>query len=171
MAMTNITSLSGYLERGFDPHRIHEQASELLESHDFDTVVATGVSGTIALPMVAFAHNVNMLVVRKSQENCHSWLDCEGVLGSKWMFVDDFIHTGDTFRRVHDAVTRLAQKYERETEFVGAYLYAEFDGGTEAGKLVGKDRIFTKVGWGSKIAPKPESTPSSSYASAGSIIW
>lgn len=90
----------------------------------FDTLVVTGVSGTVMGGVVAHALGVDLLVVRKEDDNStHSWNRMEGSLGSRWAFLDDLVDSGATRRRVVAKVREFAEQREVETRFVGSLLY------------------------------------------------
>lgn len=91
---------------------------------EFDTLVGTGLSGTLLLPMIADRLKVNYLAIRKANDGSHSDGKHQGRLGKKWLFFDDFCASGDTLRRVYGAVERICNSYDHKTEFVGGYLYA-----------------------------------------------
>lgn len=91
---------------------------------EFDTIVGTGLSGHLMLLDMAAALKCNWLAVRKDKQGSHSHLKAEGTLGKRWIFLDDFIGNGSTFRYVFREVDKAAKHYCFETEFIGAYLYA-----------------------------------------------
>lgn len=114
-----------YSRQAFDPKQIRKTLRELAKDVEFDTVVATGVSGLMAAPVLAQIHrarNINMVAVRKTTAGCHSSEMVEGDMGSVgWVFVDDFISSGDTLRRVYEQVLLTWPG----TKFVGAVLYGD----------------------------------------------
>ncbi|MGY2116625.1 phosphoribosyltransferase [Nocardia gipuzkoensis] len=89
----------------------------------FDTLVGTGLSGALVLPALAREFDVGFVVVRTPGHHRHTSRRAEGFLGSQWLFVDDFIDTGATFRRVHHDINALAHRLRRPTIFAGAFLY------------------------------------------------
>lgn len=91
---------------------------------EFDTLVGTGLSGTLLLPMIADRLKVNYLAIRKVNDGSHSDGKHQGRLGSKWMFFDDFVASGDTLRRVYGAVEKICKIHDHKSQFVGGYLYA-----------------------------------------------
>lgn len=101
-----------------------ERAAKALEGVDFDTMVGTGLSGALTVPVLARGMGKHWLIVRKPDDDTHSWERAEGTLGHRWIFVDDFRETGETEERVHYAVDQI-QKYSRffSSEYVGTYLY------------------------------------------------
>lgn len=86
---------------------------------DFDTLIGVGVSGAVIVPTLARLLGVDFAIVRKENDGSHGWHEVEGVVGGRWLFVDDLVSTGATVRRV----VRLMQKGFPESTPVGAYLY------------------------------------------------
>lgn len=73
---------------------------------DFDTFVGTGSSGNYLMHRLAERMGKHVLIVRKEQERraSHNAMEVIGSLGRRWVFIDDFVSTGESFRRVRDAV-------------------------------------------------------------------
>lgn len=118
--------MCGYMEAVHDPKRLLERATELiLDDLEFDTIVGTGLSGTIAATELARKLDKNYLIVRKDNDGSHSSLPVEGRLGKSWLFVDDTTASGRTFCRVWDKVTNISREKSFDTEFVGTFLYAD----------------------------------------------
>lgn len=75
--------------------------------NEFSTVVVTGYSSAISGSIIADRLNKNLVVVRKPTAEPgfdHRSLMVEGVHGEPCLFVDDFICSGNTIRRVYDGV-------------------------------------------------------------------
>lgn len=89
----------------------------------FDTLVGTGLSGTLLLERLATHLKCNWLAIRKKNDNSHSSCIAEGHLGERWIFFDDFIGSGTTLKYVHKTVDSLCALHDFHSEFVGAYLY------------------------------------------------
>jgi adenine/guanine phosphoribosyltransferase-like PRPP-binding protein len=87
---------------------------------EFDTLIGTGFSGGLVVPVLARMLNVNFAVVRKDGVSNHGNYDVEGIIGEKWIFVDDLIDSGSTVRRV---VRKMKALRGVNTEFAGVYLY------------------------------------------------
>ena len=135
---------SGYSSEIYNPRKLIRDAKKILNhgeiqfrersdgrwgdvevsAPEFDTIVGTGLSGTLHLTRLATALDCNWLAIRKKNDSNHADELPEGLLGRKWIFFDDFIGVGSTFQRVARAVTDIAEKRDFETEFVGAYLYS-----------------------------------------------
>lgn len=91
-----------------------------------DTLVGTGVSGTIAVINLARDLGINYLIVRKDAESAHSSFTAEGRLGKNWVFVDDCVSTGSTFSRVWDVMEGITQRGFGST-YKGTFLYQDFE--------------------------------------------
>ncbi|WP_280311197.1 phosphoribosyltransferase [Nocardia abscessus] len=116
---------SPHLRAAFDLTPVLTNAHRQLrrDTLRFDTLVGTGLSGALVLPALAREFDVGFVVVRTPGHHRHTSCRAEGFLGSQWLFVDDFIDTGATFRRVHGDINALARRVRRPTTFAGAFLY------------------------------------------------
>lgn len=91
-----------------------------LQGVKYDAIVGTGLSGTIFTARVAPGLGKTFAIVRKKDDkSTHSGTKVEGIVGKRWVFADDFISSGATFKRVME----MMQKYHPNAEFVGAYEY------------------------------------------------
>lgn len=130
--MTNaIRHGARYLEKAFAPGLI-EDARARLAGIDFDTMVGTGISGALVVGVLGRALGKNFAVVRKENDTVmsnHSGHAIEGLLGKRWVFVDDLIASGATRARV----LRVVKETDDETKFVGTYTYG--DGGYTAAQF------------------------------------
>lgn len=112
-----------YMEQVHDEEVLIDHYKAVVEDREVDTLVGTGLSGVLAITKLATAIGIDYLAVRKENDGSHSSSMVEGDLGSKWMFVDDFVSTGTTFKRVYSAVTDAASRNRHKTKFVGGFLY------------------------------------------------
>lgn len=112
-----------YMRSVHDEDHLFELACKFLLAVDFDTVVGTGMSGTIAAIKLAKMMGKRYLAVRKPNDGSHSSQPAEGSLGKRWIFVDDLISSGATFARVWNKI----ESFDFDTEFVGAFLYGSAD--------------------------------------------
>lgn len=95
---------AGYLDPIFDNlGQLVDDIANSLKDVEHDTLVGTGLSGTIVVPMLAWVTSKQFAIVRKGEPN-HSYIDVEGKIGHKWVFVDDLISMGTTVRRVFYAI-------------------------------------------------------------------
>lgn len=116
---------SPHLRAAFDLTPILTTAHRQLrrDTVGFDALVGTGLSGALVLPALAREFDVGFVLVRTPGHHRHTSCSTEGFFGSRWLFVDDFIDTGATFRRVHQHINALARRLRRPTTFVGSFLY------------------------------------------------
>jgi orotate phosphoribosyltransferase-like protein len=104
---------SDYLKAGImEQQEMMDTAVEELTSVDFDALVGTGISGALAVPLLAYVLNVRFALVRKQGVASHGSSMVEGNLkpGDRWLFVDDFISSGHTKRTVIAAMEDAAKK-------------------------------------------------------------
>lgn len=100
---------------------IVKAAERSLSSVEFDGFVGTGLSGTMVVPVLAFAMGKRFAIVRKADDvGHHSSGTVESGLdpGDHWIFVDDFLSSGNTRQRVIDAMGD-----HQRVEYIGDYLY------------------------------------------------
>lgn len=126
---------AAYLDHPFlGRDKIVRQAKKHLNPDRFDTLVGRGMSGALVVPTLAHALKKNFVIVRKPNDGSHSGYDVEGALGARWIFVDDLIDSGETFRATKAAISEMAENGAHwnwrtgrfnmhATKFVGAYLY------------------------------------------------
>lgn len=100
-----------------------ERAENALGDLDFDTMIGTGLSGSLVVPLLARGMGKRWAIIRKPTENSHADDVFEGEIGDRWLFVDDFISSGATLNRVVDAVENIARRYKQRTDLVGSYEY------------------------------------------------
>lgn len=112
--------------------RFMEVSEEFGIPQDFDTLVGTGVSGAVIVPTLARLLGVDFAIVRKENDGSHGWHKIEGVMGERWLFVDDLVSSGATVRRVQ----QLIQEMFPQSVAVGAYLYhsKEFNPANDMGR-------------------------------------
>jgi orotate phosphoribosyltransferase len=107
---------------------IIEQAKIDLADVDFDTLVGTGFSGGVVIPALALALGKNYVLIRKENDDSHHGSGrLIGVLGERWLFVDDFVSSGATRNRVFEKIRDAALMQGHETELVGGYLYCNLE--------------------------------------------
>ena len=99
--------------------------------NDFDAFVGTGISGAAVVPLLAHKFGKEFAIVRKYRDGSHSpyTIECGFQGDVRWLFVDDFIQSGETARRASKA---MYDKFPYST-CVGGWLYHE--GVTVAGTL------------------------------------
>lgn len=101
--------ISGNLLEGTNGFLVN--AREILADVDFDTFVVTGMSGAMAGTLLSHRLNKNLLVLRKNDDSTHhDTADYFGRLGKKWVFLDDLVSTGDTFRQVYNRMEKMTRQ-------------------------------------------------------------
>ncbi|WP_146099087.1 phosphoribosyltransferase [Nocardia nova] len=116
---------SDYLDDAFDPDSVVADARTHLRAAGVrcDTLVGTGLSGALIIPILARELGVDYAIVRAPGPCNHARTRVEGFLGSSWLFVDDHISTGHTFRYVYRAITDIAREHSILTTLVGSFCY------------------------------------------------
>ena len=140
---------TNYMDNALDPDGLRDilaKACAALKDIDFDTIVGTGFSGGVVIPALAMALDKNFALIRKESDDSHHGPGkILGHIGQRWIFVDDFISTGGTRRRVLDKVEEACENNEGRprswnpytlqyetptphvTTYVGDYTYINFD--------------------------------------------
>lgn len=109
----------------FDLPEVIEDAKDGLAGVEFDTIVGTGFSGGIVIPSLALAMGKKFVLIRKETDDSHHGKGkLVGQLGTRWIFVDDFISSGKTRKRVISKVGEAADEACVVTEMAGQYLYS-----------------------------------------------
>lgn len=134
--MSDATFRTWYMDEAlFNLSDVIETAKDRLKDVDFDTLVGTGFSGGIVIPSLALALGKKFVLIRKETDDSHHGRGrLLGQLGEKWIFVDDFVSSGMTRRRViqkvSDAVEDRGEKVR--TTCVGEYMYITYrEGGPQ----------------------------------------
>lgn len=135
---TAATFTTSYMDTAiFDLGSVLDTAAERLADVDFDTLVGTGFSGGLVIPALALRLGKKFVLIRKEDDDSHHGGGrLLGELGARWIFVDDFISSGHTRRRVAEKIgaalaeakswgTR-ADRETYETTFVGQYMYVNY---------------------------------------------
>jgi adenine/guanine phosphoribosyltransferase-like PRPP-binding protein len=114
------------------PLTMAEQARKHLSGVYYDTIVGTGMSGALVVPVLARELDCNWLILRKPGDHHHhpgtifgGYSPGQGSLGHRWLFADDGIRTGGTLRRVRRQVDEIAARAGHATSFAGAYLFGD----------------------------------------------
>lgn len=90
--------------------QIERMAQRVLRNVEFDTMVTRGLSGAVVVPEMARSMNKRWMVIRKPGENTHDDHPALGVLGRRWIFVDDFIASGKTLYATQQAVEHITDR-------------------------------------------------------------
>lgn len=108
----------------FDLPEVIATAKKRLADVDFDTLVGTGFSGGIVIPTLALQMDKKFVLIRKETDDSHHGAgELLGELGSRWIFVDDFVSSGRTRRRVISKIDDALWRERGESEMVGEYMY------------------------------------------------
>ena len=102
-----------------------DQCKQALRGIDFDTIVGTGFSGGVVIPALAMSMGKKFVLIRKESDDSHHGRGrLVGELGSRWIFVDDFVSSGRTRERV---ITKIADAVVGTdlggTTMVGQFMY------------------------------------------------
>lgn len=155
--MSHLEQLPEYCERAFGPPKllIKHLRKAMRDMPKFDTLIGTGLSGALVVPTLARELRKHWAIVRKTTDGCHSDSSIEGRIDKRWLFVDDFVDTGKTIKRVYEEVTSVCRDHGHETEFVGMWAYYP---------RVGK---YVPVADLEKYFHEPNTTESSSASGSG----
>ena len=80
---------------------------------EFDSVVCRGISGLVVSPIVAMMLGKPLTIVRHSTKNSHSHNLVEGIVGGRYIIIDDLIDTGATIERIRKALINARVKEMR----------------------------------------------------------
>lgn len=107
----NIRNHAGYLRKVFDRDdqtKVIRDIKSLIKQKNlqFDGFVVTGVSGIVLGSIIARSLNKDIVVVRKNNDGSHSSYKVENYKNDKsYIFLDDLIASGETYRHVKTAMT------------------------------------------------------------------
>lgn len=125
--MTDRMTHAGYLYMPiYAPDMLVQRVGDACVQLGCNALVGTGLSGAMAVPMLAKALDTRFCIVRKeSDRDTHSRSRFEGNMrdGDRWMFLDDLICSGKTFRYVYEMMHNHCDTNGRYP-FTGAYLYS-----------------------------------------------
>jgi len=113
-----------YFRKAFED--LGEIASRLdyaLVDVECDTLIGTGLSGALVVPTLARLMGKYWAIVRKPSDINHSDMPIEGEVGRKWVFVDDFVETGQTLQLVKYKIGREVP----ESHYEGTFEYQRTD--------------------------------------------
>jgi hypothetical protein len=130
-----VTRGSGYSDEAFAPDlRSMVRKAKLHIPEEVDTLVGTGLSGSLVVPHLARRMDLHWGIVRKPSDlqvgGSHAYDIYEGTMGERWALVDDFVCTGATVQRVWQSVADefLWNRWPSRvwnTRFVGMFQYSK----------------------------------------------
>lgn len=114
------------------PKVISDMFHQILQSGlEFEAIAFTGYSGALIGPSLADLLRKDLLIVRKKTDKRHSQCEVEGnCFVTKYIFVDDFVDSGDTVRRIMVSIRSRIP----EAQCVGMFFY---DGEHNSPNLIG----------------------------------
>lgn len=127
---------------------------------EFDSIAFCGMSGAVVAPALAIALKKKLIMVRKTMDKSHSSCCVEGYIDAKkYLFVDDFISLGETFRFVRKQIKEQFTNGE-SAKCVGIFQYREFELITEpqssesdsVGTVIASPIVCDKTVWYSSEA-------------------
>lgn len=125
-----MTIKTDYLQKVYNVSEFAHTAAKAVQAAirmrkviDYDAFAFTGTSGAAMAYILSAELGVPLLCVRKETDNSH-YVKGHGYLegyvkAEQYVFVDDFISSGDTFRRVREVVESKLHR----AKCVGAILY------------------------------------------------
>jgi adenine/guanine phosphoribosyltransferase-like PRPP-binding protein len=121
---------SSYLSSAFlSTDLLVKRAETVLAGVEYDTMIGIGLSGGLVVPTLARLLNKEFALIRKDGDSSHRERTVEGTIGERWIFVDDFVSSGETLRKVKLKMEEVAKGNSYgwtgfTTTFVGTYQYA-----------------------------------------------
>lgn len=90
-----------------------------LRDYDYDSIVCCGTSGILVAPQVCEILDKEIVIVRKDHEKRYSPFVIEGILGNRFVFLDDLVCSGGTLRHV---IKNIKEEHFY-AKCVGVYCY------------------------------------------------
>lgn len=123
----------------------------------FDFIAVTGMSGCLIGAPVAVALGIPLVVVRKKGDTSHSWrplINGSAAFG-KYLFLDDFISVGTTFRRL----VNVLSNEDPNPEYAGSYLYEDRVISWDGDGIVSYRHLHDPAKWSVLVSSPPETDP------------
>jgi orotate phosphoribosyltransferase len=131
--MEQLTMHANYLSTAFDQATLIRDFGQHKPNIEFQALVGMGISGAIAVPVLAHTFGFQFGIVRKQGVSNHSGNLVETNFDKEagWIIVDDLICYGNTVRYIIRTM-----KYYGFNNYQGVYLYGgEFSNPGFRGKL------------------------------------
>ena len=107
----------------YTPEQVIRDAEQHLARVQFDSIAGTGLSGALAVPLLARHFGVPFALVRKPNDlGAHSTSGVEGMVGSRWLMADDRIATGAACGWVREQLGQIRLPDSTTPQFVGLYV-------------------------------------------------
>lgn len=90
-----------------------------------DTLIGTGFSGSLVVPVLARKFRLNFALLRKEKEKNTSIRTVEGKIGRAWIFIDDLTDTKATWHHVVATMREWREQTHWQTDYKGAYWYRD----------------------------------------------
>lgn len=104
-----------------------DTAKKRLADVEFDTLVGTGFSGGVVIPALALAMGKKFVLIRKETDDSHHGKGrLLGTLGARWIFVDDFVSSGSTRKKVIEKIAQATKDSSAVTTMAGQYMYVNY---------------------------------------------
>ena len=89
------------------------------KGYQFDSIVFQGMSGALISPILAYKLKKNMVLVRKEDDNSHSYLKIESRADIKsFIIIDDLIASGITMHRIFAQLNNVGISYTQCREII-----------------------------------------------------
>ncbi len=139
---------AAYLDLAFDQQKLLKQARKDLRGQPIDLLVGCGLSGALVVPLLAYSLRKRYAIVRKkgdARSRNHSSNRVEGnmQIGDRWVFVDDFVASGDTRKWVERWMTHIKVSHLKLRQ-CGTYMYSNRNDGPRL-KLWKESHFFPKM--------------------------
>jgi hypothetical protein len=92
----------------------------------YDTIVGIGISGAMVVPAIGRSMRKNWALIRKDGEYNHAGnASFEGVIGKRFIIVDDFVSSGATVAVILAKLAKVAAEYGTpRPAFAGVWEYS-----------------------------------------------
>lgn len=109
---------NGYSDIMFDRRKFNTTIAHLtstmpslMAKYDFDTIVVTGKSGcALGFALMAAVPKLHVVFVRKGESSHGDMIEGCGHEFTRWAFFDDFVSSGESYRRVDRELQNYATK-------------------------------------------------------------